>query len=308
MDALPTSPLAVLVIDGATFAVSALVVSALVPRRAQPPTSAGTEAGAPVYLAALAEGFRYLRGDRLLLGIAAMVPVTNLIDQAGGAVLSPVWAHQVAGGSIALGLLGGAFSVGAVLRNIVTTWLGPRLPRRLTYAVGFLLTGGPRYLALAAATTVSPVLVVAFVSGLSAGGINPILGAVEYERVPRHLRARVLGALGATAWAGVPVGSLGGGALTSAVGVRTALVIAGVGYGLTTIAPSVFPAWRGMHRAPAPTSPAGEAPHELQAGPGLVDGRDLHVDQPAGQGVTAHVGLAQVGHDVARLLRPADPQ
>jgi hypothetical protein len=34
---------------------------------------------------------------------------------------------------------------------------------------------------------VSPVLAVMFLGGLGAGGINPILGAVEYERVLRHL-------------------------------------------------------------------------------------------------------------------------
>jgi hypothetical protein len=35
-----------------------------------------------------------------------------------------------------------------------------------------------------------------------------IVGAIEYERVPRHLQARVLGAVGASAWVGIPFGSL----------------------------------------------------------------------------------------------------
>jgi MFS family permease len=253
-----TSATSVLAIDAATFAVSAVVVWWLVPLSAQPRPAPEIAEGAapPSYFGSLAEGFRYLRGDRLLLGIATMVAVTNLIDQASGAVLTPVWAVRVAHSSVALGLIGGAFGIGAVAGNALNTWLGPRLPRRLTYGVGFLLCGAPRFIVLAVAATVSPVLVVMAISGLGAGGINPILGAVEYSRVPRHLQARVLGAVGATAWVGIPVGSLAGGALVSGIGLRGALLSAAVLYGLTTLAPFVFPVWREMNREVMPTPAA----------------------------------------------------
>lgn len=242
-----TSAVNVLALDAASFAFSAAAVLALVPRAAEP-SAPEPSPDAPGYLAALREGFAFVRGDRLLLGMAAMVLITNLIDQAGGAVLVPVWSERVAHSPVALGLLGGAFGIGAVVGNALTTWLGPRLPRRRTYAIGFLLTGGPRYLSLALAATVSPVLVVSLLSGLGAGSINPIFGAVEYERVPRHLQARVLGAVGATAWAGIPLGSIAGGALTEAAGVRGALAVAGGLYLLTTLAPFVFPSWQQMDR------------------------------------------------------------
>jgi MFS family permease len=253
-----TSATSVLAIDAVTFAVSAVVVWWLVPLSAQPPPApvvAEAAAAAPSYFASLAEGFRYLRGDRLLLGIAAMVAVTNLIDQAGSAVMTPVWAVQVAHSSVALGLVGGAFGIGAVTGNALTTWLGSRMSRRLTYGLGFLLCGAPRFVALALATTVSPVLVIMVIGGLGAGGINPILGAVEYGRVPRHLQARVLGAFGATAWVGIPVGSLAGGALVSGIGLRGALLSAAVLYGVTTLAPFVFPVWREMDRDAALPEP-----------------------------------------------------
>ncbi len=258
---LATSALSVLAIDAGTFAVSALLVARLVPRAAQPPPEhrdgAATEAS---YLASLGEGFRYLLKDRLLVAIAAMVLVTNFVDQAGGTVLSPVWAHSVAHSSLALGLIGGAFALGAVAGNAMTTWLGPRLPRRMTYAVGFLLGGAPRYVALALSASVSPVLAVMFLGGLGAGGINPILGAVEYERVPRHLQARVLGAVGASAWAGIPFGSLAGGLVVAAFGLRPALLAAAVLYGLTTLVPFVFPVWGQMERADTGGPPAGVGP------------------------------------------------
>jgi len=256
-----SSAVSVLAIDAGTFAASALLVAALVPKRAQPPRRPGADP-AGSYLSSLAEGYRYLRGDRLLVALAAMILVTNFVDQAGGAVLMPVWAREVTHSSLALGLLGGAAGLGAVAGNALTTWLGPRLPRRMTYAVGFFAGGAPRYLALALASSVSPVLAVAFAAGLGLGGINPVIGAVEYERVPRHLQARVLGAVGASAWAGIPFGSLAGGLAVSAIGLRPALLAAAVVYGLTTLAPFALPVWRQMDRPgrqPAPPSADGDA-------------------------------------------------
>jgi MFS family permease len=239
-----TDAVNVLALDAGTFVVSAVLVATLVPRSAQP--GQPDDLAPQSYLASLREGFGFLRGDRLLLGIGAMVLITNLLDQASSAVLTPVWARQVAHSAVALGLISGAFGVGAVAGNAFTTWLGPRLPRRWTYAVGFLLTGGPRMLTLALATAVSPVLVVSVIAGMGAGGINPILGAVQYRRIPRHLQVRVMGAVNATAWAGMPVGGLLAGALVESLGLRPTLMIGSGIYFATTLAPFVFPAWRGM--------------------------------------------------------------
>jgi MFS family permease len=250
-----TSAVNVLAIDAVSFAASALLVGGLVPHAAQPAHHEHEDE--PLgYLASLGEGFRFIRGDRLLLGIGAMVLVTNMLDQANSAVFTPVWANRIAHSAVDLGLISAAFSIGAVSGNILTTSLGPKLPRRWTYAFGFLLTGGPRMLTLALVSTVSPVLAVSVISGLGAGGINPILGAAQFERIPRRLQARVLGAVNATAWAGMPIGGVAGGALTQAFGVRTALATGAVIYFATTLTPFVFPAWRGLDRDPAAVPPA----------------------------------------------------
>jgi hypothetical protein len=242
-----TSALNVLALDAVTFLASAVLVAALVPRAAQPAVM-GHDESQLGYVASLREGFAFLRADRLLLGIGAMVLITNMLDQANSAVFVPVWANRIAHSAVALGLISAAMGTGAVAGNVITTWLGPRLSRRWTYAVGFFVTGGPRMLTLALASTVSPVLVVSVIAGLGAGGINPILGAVQYERIPRRLQVRVLGAVNAAAWAGMPIGGILGGVLTEAVGVRAALAGAAVVYAVTTLAPFVFPAWAGMDR------------------------------------------------------------
>jgi MFS family permease len=143
--------------------------------------------------------------------------------------------------------------------NALLTWLAPRLPRRLVYASGFLIGGAPRFAVLALTGAVPPVLVVSFIAGFGAGSINPILGAVEYERIPRHLQARVLGALGSLAWAGIPFGGLLAGAVVDLTGLSTALWIAAAIYFATTLAPFVFPVWRQMERGLVRPMPAGSA-------------------------------------------------
>jgi len=247
---------AVIVVDAVSFFLSGVMILALVPRSAQPKPHPGDDEAS--YLARLGDGLRYLRGDRLLMGIAVMVLVTNLIDAANGSVLMPLWGQERLGSPVGIGFISGVFGLGAVAGNALLTWLAPRLPRRWVYAFGFLIAGGPRLAAMALASTVEPMLVIAFVAGFGAGSINPILGAVEYERVPRHLQARVLGAIGALAWAGIPFGGIIGGALAASLGLTLTLWLAAGAYFVTTLAPFVFPVWRQMNRASA--APPGHEP------------------------------------------------
>jgi MFS family permease len=251
-----TSAINVLVVDAGTFLASALLVGLLVPRRVEPPARERRSGHAEErYLQSIKNGLRYLRTDSLLLSIALMVLITNFLDQANAAVFVPTWAHNVMHSSIVLGLVGGIFGAGAILGNLLTTWLGPRLPRRVSFGLGYALAGAPRYAALALGLALSPVVAVFLIGGMGAGGINPILGAVEYERVPRHLQARVLGALNAVAWVGIPFGSLVGGWAVARVGLAPALSVAGALYGLTTLMPFVFPVWRGMERVVGSDAP-----------------------------------------------------
>jgi MFS family permease len=83
----------VLAIDAVTFGLSAAIVVATVPRRVGPRQPAPRES----YLSSLREGFTFLRADRLLLGIAFMVLVTNLLDAAYFSVLLPAWVEEVLG-------------------------------------------------------------------------------------------------------------------------------------------------------------------------------------------------------------------
>jgi MFS family permease len=255
----------VLLLDAASFVVASVLLWLLVPRSAEPPRSEPRTDGRSslaAYVDELKDGFGFLRADRLLVAIGVLVLLTNMFDQAYGAVLLPVWVEQELGSPLGLGAVGGVFGVGAVLGSVLFAWLGPRLPRRRSFAWGFLIGGAPRYLVLALAVTLPPVLAVSFLAGVGVGAINPALASTEYERVPRHLKARVLGALGAVAMAGMPLGALLGGLLVAAIGLTPTLVVVGVAYLLTTLAPFVLPVWREMERPAAPLDERESAPAE----------------------------------------------
>ncbi|MEN3610361.1 MFS transporter [Plantactinospora sp. ZYX-F-223] len=263
----------VLLLDAGTFLVGAVLVALAVPHHLSAVESMPRDGAAPgrePYLVALRAGLRYLRHDRLVHGIVLMLLVTNLADAAYTAVLTPVWATEVVRSSTALGLLTATFALGAVLGNAVFTVVADRVPRFAVFTVGFLLAGAPRFVALALLDRLWVIYLVSFVAGVSVAAINPILGAVSFERIPEALRARVLGLAQAAAWAGIPLGGLLGGLAVQELRLPVACLAFAGAYLLVTLMPFVMPVWRELDRPPTP-------PAETPAGPATA---------PAGAEVT----------------------
>ena len=240
---------AVVAIDAGTFAVAAIIAAIWV---RVPETSAPEGMGVRRYLRDLGEGVRFVRADRLLLGIITMVAVTNLLDQGLAEVMVPVWVRDGVGTPAALGLISGIGGGGAVLGSLLGAWLAPKLPRWSLFSVSYVISGAPRFAALAISDSLVLTLAVWFVSEVFSGTLNPVIGAAAYERIPPELRARVLGVLRSTAWLGLPFGALAGGYFTEAWGLHTALWVFAGAYFVTTLAPFVFPAWRQLDRRPEP--------------------------------------------------------
>ncbi|MER5350079.1 MFS transporter [Kitasatospora sp. NPDC002551] len=266
-------PMAGLTANAIAFALGSLVIAVALPAGAgraavPPPAGAGEEERPAGYWQLFREGFAFLRRDPLLMTIIVMISVTNLLDVAFVAVLVPVWAQETGGGPGAIGLTGTVWGVAAVAGSLIAAAVAHRLPRRTVYFVGFLLTGAPRFVVLALDVPISVVLVVFVVGGFGSGFINPILGAVLFERVPRHLLGRVNALGDSLAWAGIPLGGLLAGALVTMTGLIPVLLGAGALYFATTTLSGLRPEWREMDRerghagaSPAPpASPALPAP------------------------------------------------
>ncbi len=126
-----------------------------------------------------------------------------------------------------------------------------RLPRYATYLVCFLVTGLPRFVVMAFETTpLWIVLAFCVVGGFASGFLNPILGAVIYERVPDHLMGRVSSLSTACCFALMPLGGLVGGFLVGGLGLTAAMLICGVAYFVVTMFPALDPRWREIDRRP----------------------------------------------------------
>jgi len=159
-----------------------------------------------------------------------------------------VWIHDHGYDTTQLGLIGMTFALTATGGSLVATALAGRLPRRLVFLSGFLLCGAPRFVVLALDAPMWAILVTVAIGGSGAGFINPVLGAIFYERVPPHLIGRVSALEDSLCWSGVPLGGISAAAAIAAFGLAPALVIAGGIYLMATLVPGLRPEWKEMDR------------------------------------------------------------
>lgn len=284
-------PLNAMLLDAATFAVSAALLWTFVPRAPMsqapmsqapmslPPMSQPTDAAdasaAPVtsggassetsqglasaagFWRELADGIRFMVSKPLIRNVVLMVVITNSFDAAAMTVLKPVYARTISPDGALFGVMVAFFAFGALSGAALYGWIGHRLPRRATLVVCFFLAGPPPYFAMAFDLPVPMLLTVLAVAGLSAGSINPLLSVVLYEQIPRGMRARVLGALTTGVSAGMPIGAFFGGLAIAQAGLVPTLLVVGTTYAIVTLAPLAGGSWRELDAQPA-ESPAVE--------------------------------------------------
>ena len=231
-------PIAALFVNAATFGVSALLTWLFVPGASGSAPAAsplvdggagGTGGASPAvlglgsgYWSDLAAGLRFVVRDPLMRLIVGLVLVTNLMDAARGSTLLPLYANDRLGGAAALGVLVAVMGGCALLGNIAFGFVAHRVRRRVTFAACFALAGGPTSAAFALGAPLPVLIAATALGGLAAGALNPILGTVQFGRVPEHMRGRVFGLVNAGAWAGVPFGALLGGIAADTIGLSWA--------------------------------------------------------------------------------------
>lgn len=248
-------PTNALVVDAVSFLLSAGVLAWSTVGIEQVPAETG--ASEP-YRRRMAEGWRFLRREPVLLGLSLMVAATNLLDLAWVAVLLPVWARDSGRTAAAIGLVLAVFAGASVLGSLVAAGWGERMPRYRVYVLAFLVTGAPRFVAFALDTPLWALLAVLAVGGFFSGFLNPILGAVFFERIPASMVGRVNSLSTSMAFALMPFGGLLGGALIGGLRLDPALLVVGLAYFLVTIGPAVaLPGYRDMDRHPNQSAPVG---------------------------------------------------
>ncbi|MFB9314242.1 MFS transporter [Nocardioides plantarum] len=242
-----------LLVDAASFGLSALVLAwATVGIGSAAAVDDGAD-GAP-YVEQLREGWDFLRRDPLLLGISVMVAVTNLFDAAWSSVLMPVWSVESGRGAAALGLLFAVFSGASALGAVCAAVWAVRLPRFKVYLVAFLVAGVPRFAVFVVDTPLAGIVAVFVAGGFASGFLNPVLGAVIFERIPAPLVGRVSSLTTAMCFALMPLGGLLGGLLVDGGSLAIAMAVTGVAYFVATMLPAVDPRWRAMDDRPGKSS------------------------------------------------------
>jgi MFS family permease len=250
-------PADAVVVDAASFGVCAVVLMATTRGLHQAPRADAPGRVAPFprpeetrtsYVAELREGWSFLRHDAVLMSLSVMIAVTNLLDLAWSAVLMPVWAHDSGAGVGVLGLVFSVWGGASMVGSFVAAAYGTRMPRFATYVVAFLVTGLPRFVLFALGVPLWAVLVMCVVGGCASGFLNPVIGAVEFERIPPALVGRVTALNGALCWSLMPLGGVLGGVLVTGVGLRPALLMIGACYFAATMAPTLLPPFREMDR------------------------------------------------------------
>lgn len=255
-----------LVIDAATFLISAALIG-LFTRTATHREPAPGPADARSYWADLRAGLNFLRQDRLLPSILAVFMGANMLENALLVVLLPVYTEQVLDSPVALGLAVGAVGAGALTGALLYGAIGHRLPRRPVLLATLALAGAPKFLVMATLPDQTLMIATLGVAALASGPVNPLLGAVEYARIPHHLRGRVFGVITAAVVGAVPVGVLAAGVLADALPLPTTFLGMAAAYLAISLVPLLHPAWTErelQHAGP----PAGPVTARRASGPG----------------------------------------
>jgi MFS family permease len=200
------------------------------------------------YFADLAEGWKSLIALPMVLALTLIPAITNMIDIAWTDVLTPAWVLSQHLGSQTLGLLFASLTFPAMISSLIATILASRLPRFPVFIIGYLLVGAPRYLAMALNAPTPVVIATLVIGGIGSGFLNPILGAVIYERIPKQSRGKIVSLTSAISWGLMPVGSLLGGFMSHLAGLNLTLAIFGIIYLLVTMLPLFIPALRHFER------------------------------------------------------------
>ncbi len=205
---------------GAAMYALALVLAAGVTWRRQAPTGP-----APNPFSNIAEGFRYVRSNEVIMATLAITVIVNLFVFPYTFVV-PAIARDVLGvGPILLGVLTSVEGLGATLGSVlIATRTATRHYTRV-YVFGSLLFA-TTVLVFAAVPWYGLSLPLVFVGGLGMAGFGAMQSIIILSATPTEMRGRVLGVLTVAIGSG-PLGALLIGRLSQDLGPRVGVAIIG---------------------------------------------------------------------------------
>ncbi len=216
--------------DALSFALSALLIGLFVPRMAM---SVPDEEGEANYFAAILAGLHFIWRDPLILSLLLVGIVTNLVDAAWSGVIAPAYFlaifHSPVLQGVSMAVFGGMAFVGTLIFSVI----GHRLPRRLTFSLGYMIGGALRF-ATYLLRNLPLILGWHALAGLAIAPVNPLADTLLQERTSPGMRARVYGTFNALILIATPLGSFLSGLAAAGLGLFPTIAIMGILYLLST--------------------------------------------------------------------------
>ena len=212
----------VLLVDAATFGISAVLLGFLPPL----PGGAPERGGRPSFLTDVRDGFRYLRGEATVRAVALgyfAVVACNGIDDVALVFLAT---DTLGGGKAAVGLLLAAVGIGLLAGYALLARARTRVTMPALLLAGFA-TSSAGNLLTGLAWAVAAAFVVQAVRGLGIAALDVAATTIVQRRVPPHLLGRVFGSLYAGIGVAAALAYLLGGLLLDRTTPRVAFVAAG---------------------------------------------------------------------------------
>ena len=227
----------VLYVDAASFAVSALLIGALIPWKRSAEEGIATEPGGEGMLREALAGVRLVIHDRFLSAVVRVAVVANFLFSAPFAVVLPVYAKEVFNDPRVLGLIIAGFGGGSLVGTLVLGAVGPRVSR-VVWLLGGLVVMAAGLWILPWSSTITLSVAGAAVLGLANGPMNTIMMVILQERVPESLLGRVNSSLMAMISIASPIGVVIAGLVLDSVAVT--LVMAAIAAVFTLVAISAL--------------------------------------------------------------------
>ena len=135
------------------------------------------------YVAQLKEGLAFIRADRVVLAMLLTSALGAVLAEPLYSVVLPVYARQVYGSAVDLGLLFSALGAGSILGNIIFAIFGHRLPRFGTFLVGYGVRALSFWILIGLPSL--PILALCIIINATAlEPANPLYMTIMQERVP----------------------------------------------------------------------------------------------------------------------------
>ncbi len=257
-----TAPYAV-VFDAVSFFVSGVFLVAI--RKRETPLERREDGRRPGMRGELWEGLRYVVRHPYLRPQAISTGVSNFFSNVAYAIII-VFAIRTL--HMSNGLIGVVFGLGSI-GWMAGAMMASRVQRRLGVGGATILGAavtGPATLIAALTPTSLPVPFL--VASMALGGWGAVVYNINQVSLrqaitPERLQGRMNSVMRFLVWGPIPLGSLAGGAIGSAFGLRTALFVGAAG-GFTTVVPIVLSPIRKLKEFPD----LKEVPATLAAGEG----------------------------------------